>query len=229
MVLLVSVAVAAAAAGKTSSGLVRRLRVSHIMLSLDSHPQLEQLEQQLTGGAEFGDLARAHSICPSGRRGGELGWMSPGQLLPGFEEAVEDAGVGEVRRATTARGLHLIKVLEERREAEVQQMSVNELQEMLADPEQREQLQLLDVREEGEFRISRLPLFQLLPLSQAAAWAPTIAETLTPEVETIVLCHHGVRSMQAAMFLVSKGFTNVKNVTGGIAAYSLIDPSVPEY
>lgn len=177
----------------------------------------------------------------------------------------------------------------------------------------------MDVREQWEYDTARLPLFKLFPLSSASSWAATIEDDLDPDTETVVLCHHGVRSMQMAavsggvgwsklkgfvalswccflivhqpgrcvggsgllllavtaalhsqvthqtravcaqlaafpsanvnltcpvflcpvcllppfapiqQFLVSKGFKTVKNVTGGIAAYSMIDRSVPEY
>jgi rhodanese-related sulfurtransferase len=88
----------------------------------------------------------------------------------------------------------------------------------------------VDVREPDEFRISRLPLFQLLPLSTASEWAPTIGEQLDPHRQTVVLCHHGVRSMQASQFLASKGFEDVWNVAGGIHAYAQgVDSSVPMY
>ncbi|KAF8068286.1 PpiC domain-containing protein 12 [Scenedesmus sp. PABB004] len=113
--------------------------------------------------------------------------------------------------------------------AEVQHMSVNELAELLANPLLCDECQFIDVREQGEWATARLPRFKLLPLSEAGEWAPTIDETLDPARETVVLCHHGMRSMSAAQFLVSRGFSNVKNVTGGIAAYSGIDPSVPQY
>jgi rhodanese-related sulfurtransferase len=60
--------------------------------------------------------------------------------------------------------------------------------------------------------------------------APTVSQKLDPAKSTLVLCHHGVRSMQAAEYLVSQGFTNVSNVTGGIDRYTTeADPSVPRY
>jgi rhodanese-related sulfurtransferase len=65
-------------------------------------------------------------------------------------------------------------------------------------------VQFIDVREQHEFNIARLPNFKLLPLSESSEWAPTIQEQLDPAAETIVLCHHGVRSMNAAM--VSSSF-----------------------
>jgi rhodanese-related sulfurtransferase len=62
-----------------------------------------------------------------------------------------------------------------------------------------EEVQFIDVREQHEFNIARLPNFKLLPLSESSEWAPTIQEQLDPAAETVVLCHHGVRSMNAAM------------------------------
>jgi rhodanese-related sulfurtransferase len=59
-------------------------------------------------------------------------------------------------------------------------------------------VQLVDVREPSERDIAALPGFQLYPLSQVAVWAPKVEQLLDPERETIVLCHHGVRSMQMA-------------------------------
>jgi parvulin-like peptidyl-prolyl isomerase len=55
-----------------------------------------------------------YSVCPSARQGGELGWLGRGEYFPAFEAAVFEAGVGEVVRATTPRGHHLIHILEEK-------------------------------------------------------------------------------------------------------------------
>lgn len=61
-----------------------------------------------------------------------------------------------------------------------------------------EEVQFIDVREPGEHQTAHLPHFKLMPLSQASSWAPTVAEDLNPQAETVVLCHHGMRSMNAA-------------------------------
>jgi rhodanese-related sulfurtransferase len=93
-----------------------------------------------------------------------------------------------------------------------------------------ETLQLIDVREPHELEIASLPNFVNLPLSQFPAWSPTIADQLNPAAETIVMCHIGMRSAQMCQWLASQGFTNVKNLAGGIDAYSRnIDRSVPIY
>ena len=91
-------------------------------------------------------------------------------------------------------------------------------------------LQLIDVREPQELEIASVPGFLNLPLSQFPAWSPTINQTLDPTAETIVMCHLGMRSAQMCQWLIQQGFTNVKNLSGGIDAYSRkIDASVPLY
>lgn len=56
----------------------------------------------------------------------------------------------------------------------------------------------MDVREQWEYDTARLPHFKLFPLSAASSWAASINQDLDPNAETLVLCHHGVRSMQMA-------------------------------
>lgn len=91
-------------------------------------------------------------------------------------------------------------------------------------------LQLVDVREPEEIAIASLDRFTLLPLSQFERWSQHIQEILDPTVETLVLCHHGVRSAQMCQWLVGQGFNNVKNIMGGIDDYSIkIDPKIPRY
>ncbi len=109
----------------------------------------------------------------------------------------------------------------------IAQITVRQLAERMAQPQP---LQLVDVREPAELAIAQIPGFVNLPLSQFAAWSEQIQPQLDPEVETLVLCHHGVRSAQMCQWLQSQGFTRLGNIAGGIDAYSLqVDPSVPCY
>ena len=78
---------------------------------------------------------------------------------------------------------------------------------------------LLDVRTPEEFGIVRLEPAKLVPLHDLAARLDDLAEWRGREV--VCLCHHGIRSAQACAFLKSKGFTNVRNMTGGIDAYAV--------
>jgi rhodanese-related sulfurtransferase len=96
--------------------------------------------------------------------------------------------------------------------------------------ENRQTLQCLDVRESQELAIASVPGFQHYPLSGFAEWSITLGTQLNPEAETYVLCHHGMRSAQMCQWLIQQGFTNVKNVAGGIDAYAIrVDPSIPRY
>jgi rhodanese-related sulfurtransferase len=93
-----------------------------------------------------------------------------------------------------------------------------------------EAIQLIDVREPHELEIASLPNFLNLPLSQFAAWSGNINSQFDPHAETIVLCHLGMRSAQMCQWLMEQGFTNVKNLAGGIDAYSRrVDSGVPRY
>jgi rhodanese-related sulfurtransferase len=106
------------------------------------------------------------------------------------------------------------------------QISVTELSDRLADSA----LQLIDVREPEELAIAQLAGFVNLPLSKFAAWSGEICSRFDPDAETIVLCHHGIRSAQMCSWLHQQGFTCVRNVTGGIEAYAAqVDASVPRY
>ncbi|MCU0537911.1 MAG: rhodanese-like domain-containing protein [Hydrococcus sp. Prado102] len=110
----------------------------------------------------------------------------------------------------------------------ITQISVEELAVRLSDRES--PLQQIDVREPHEVEIAYVEGFEVLPLSQFEQWSRQIATNFDPEVETVVMCHHGIRSAQMCQWLQQNGFTNVKNIAGGIDAYSLlVDPSIPRY
>ncbi|MHB1353260.1 MAG: rhodanese-like domain-containing protein [Thiobacillus sp.] len=85
---------------------------------------------------------------------------------------------------------------------------------------------LLDVRERWEWELCRLPGAILIPMGELAARA---AE-LDRDAETVVICHHGVRSFHAARFLEAAGFGNVVNLSGGVAAWAdEVDPAMARY
>lgn len=108
------------------------------------------------------------------------------------------------------------------------QISVEEFATRLAGSP--ENLQLIDVREPEEIAIANIERFEVLPLSQFAQWSGEIHQRFDKDVETIVMCHHGMRSAQMCQWLQNQGFTQVKNLSGGIEAYSArVDPSVPRY
>jgi rhodanese-related sulfurtransferase len=89
-----------------------------------------------------------------------------------------------------------------------------------------EPLELIDVREPGEIDIAAIPGARVFPMSQAAAWI----DHLPGDRELVIVCHHGMRSMQIAMALAQRGHRNITNLTGGIDLWSTeVDPTIPRY
>lgn len=92
--------------------------------------------------------------------------------------------------------------------------------------DQGEKLLLLDVREAWEVAINRLNGAVHIPLGEL----PQRFSELDPQAEIVAYCHMGVRSLKATRFLLEQKFQNVKNLAGGIEAWSLeVDPNVPRY
>lgn len=85
---------------------------------------------------------------------------------------------------------------------------------------------LLDVREIVEYEYTRIEGSILIPLNEI----PGRIGELDVNKEIVAICHHGIRSMMAADYLVKAGCKKVSNLTGGIHAWSLeCDPSVTRY
>ena len=83
----------------------------HILVATEEACQ--DLKAQIEDGADFAALAAAHSECPSGKEGGELGRFSPGQMVREFDEVVFSAEVGQVHGPVqTQFGYHLIEITE---------------------------------------------------------------------------------------------------------------------
>ena len=111
--------------GKLATGPVQQTRARHILLRVsevtpegDVLRRLNDLrERVLRGGQDFGQLARLHSVDPSATRGGDLGWIYPGDTVPEFEKAMNTLKVGEVSEPIQSPfGWHLIQVQERRTE-----------------------------------------------------------------------------------------------------------------
>jgi rhodanese-related sulfurtransferase len=107
----------------------------------------------------------------------------------------------------------------------MQQLSVTQLKAWLDDAG-RDKPVLLDVREPWEYDVARLEGSLLVPMRAIPARTPE----LDPDAETVVICHHGGRSMQVAMFLERTGFGRVYNLAGGVDAWARqVDPSMATY
>ncbi len=89
---------------------------------------------------------------------------------------------------------------------------------------------LLDVREPAEWAAASVRADGAELLQLPMHLVPARLHELDPDRPVAVLCHHGGRSMQVAMFLAQHGFDRLANVAGGIDAWSLqVDPTVPRY
>jgi rhodanese-related sulfurtransferase len=105
----------------------------------------------------------------------------------------------------------------------VWEISATELRSRL---ERGDELTLIDVREPHEWQIAHLPDATLIPLHSV----PAHLSELDSSREIVLHCHTGVRSMRALEFLRSAGFRKLKNLRGGIDAWSRdVDPGVPRY
>lgn len=85
---------------------------------------------------------------------------------------------------------------------------------------------LLDVREPNEFAYCRIEGSMPMPMASV----PSRCGELDASAPVVVICHHGGRSAQVAMFLERQGFSEVINLAGGVAAWAGdIDPAMPRY
>ncbi|MBE2293823.1 MAG: peptidylprolyl isomerase [Phycisphaerales bacterium] len=110
-------------AGSESSPLITQTHARHILLKTSSQQsddearqRLEQLRQRIQKGEDFAALAQANSDdTTSGERGGDLGWVSPGMLVPQFEQTMNNLQPNEISVPfKTSFGWHIVQVLERR-------------------------------------------------------------------------------------------------------------------
>ena len=107
----------------------------------------------------------------------------------------------------------------------MRQLSVQELQALMEGaPTARPHL--LDVREPWEFELARIEGSNLIPMQTI----PNQVEQLDRTHPTVVICHHGTRSLQVVAFLERLGFENLHNLQGGIDAWARqVDPRLRLY
>jgi rhodanese-related sulfurtransferase len=103
------------------------------------------------------------------------------------------------------------------------QISAKEVNERLG---RGDKLLLVDVREPWEYDLSKIPGAKLIPLGTL----PANLNTLRDADEVICYCHHGMRSLDAAVWLRQQGVEGAKSMAGGIERWSAeVDPQVPRY
>jgi len=110
--------------GKDSTPTVTQTRARHILIRTkegvsdsDVRNRLLQVRSRIAAGEEFGELARVTSEDGTAAKGGDLGWLSPGDTVPEFERAMAALKVGEMSQPVQSPfGWHLVQVLERRTE-----------------------------------------------------------------------------------------------------------------
>lgn len=92
------------------------IRTSEVVSDQDARTRLEQLRLRISGGDDFSTLARSHSDdTGSALKGGDLGWINPGDTVPAFEEAMDALAPGAIGQPFQSPfGWHLVQVLERR-------------------------------------------------------------------------------------------------------------------
>ncbi len=96
------------------------IKTSEIVSASEAKKLILEVKQRIDGGADFAEQAKRYSQDGSAQHGGDLDWLSPGQTVPEFEEAINKLQVGEIGMVQTQFGWHLIQVVE-RRNADVSQ------------------------------------------------------------------------------------------------------------
>ena len=86
-----------------------RASARHILVATEA--ECLKLKSEIEGGKDFAELAKKHSTCPSGKRGGALGEFGPGQMVPEFDQVVFKAEVNKIHGPVkTQFGYHLVEI-----------------------------------------------------------------------------------------------------------------------
>lgn len=123
-----------------NSQLIQQAEVRHILITPNevrdqdqARELINQIYERLKAGADFAELAREYSDDPgSGASGGDLGWVSPGDMVPEFEQAMDVTPTGELSTPVRSQfGWHVLQVTD-RREADIgEEVQRNQVRQML--------------------------------------------------------------------------------------------------
>ncbi len=93
------------------------IKINELVSEDDAYRQIKQIEQRIDKGEDFSELAKAFSEDSSASSGGDLKWISPGDTVPEFDQAMNELQPGQVSQPVRSTfGWHLIKVLERRKQ-----------------------------------------------------------------------------------------------------------------
>jgi len=130
---------------------ITQARARHILIvpdelvsDADAEVRLTQLKQRIEGGEAFEELARSHSHDPATAvKGGDLGWVSPGQTVPEFEQEMNQLAPGEVSDPfRTQFGWHIVQVVERRDFDDTEQVRRSKAAEQIRARKREEELQM---------------------------------------------------------------------------------------
>jgi peptidyl-prolyl cis-trans isomerase SurA len=110
--------------GKNAAPTIQQTRSRHILIKTkeglsdeESRTRLQRLRERIVGGADFAELAKVHSDDPSSSKGGDLGWISPGDTVPEFERVMNQLRDNEISQPFQSPfGWHIVQVQERRSE-----------------------------------------------------------------------------------------------------------------
>ena len=88
--------------------MTKQVNAAHILV--DSEKKALEIYEKIKGGESFQEMAKKHSKCPSGSKGGDLGWFGRGDMVPEFENAAFSNEKGAIVTAKTKFGWHIILV-----------------------------------------------------------------------------------------------------------------------
>lgn len=98
---------------KNQFGTPAQVKASHILVATEE--ELESIRNKALGGADFAELAKEYSTCPSSAQGGDLGWFERGQMVKEFEDVAFSLKVGHISEIVqTQYGFHIIKLTDKK-------------------------------------------------------------------------------------------------------------------
>lgn len=93
--------------------MVKQVNAAHILVKTEK--EAKDLKDKIVNGINFADAAKKHSSCPSGKKGGDLGWFGKGQMVASFEQAAFNGKKGElVGPVKSDFGWHLILIKDQK-------------------------------------------------------------------------------------------------------------------
>ncbi|HEY2817267.1 MAG TPA: peptidylprolyl isomerase [Casimicrobiaceae bacterium] len=118
------------------------IKVNEATSEAEGKVKIERLRERIVGGAKFEDLARVNSEDATSAKGGDLGWISPGDTVPDFERAMDKLALNEVSAPVrTPFGWHLIEVLGRRKQDITQERHREQARQALRQRKSEEQFQ----------------------------------------------------------------------------------------